>query len=55
MYEDSLELKLSIKIIQSKKRILPANMYLFKVNNTNNKKKCELYSKLTARTLTPCY
>ena len=29
----------------------PANIYLFKVNNRNTKKRCELCSKLTMNTL----
>ena len=28
----------------------PANIYLFKVNNTNTRKKCEICSKLTIKT-----
>ena len=28
----------------------PANTYLFKVNNTDIKKRCEIYSKLTIKT-----
>ena len=29
---------------------IPANIYLFKVNNRNTKKRCEFYSKLTIKT-----
>ena len=32
---------------------LPANIYLLKVNNGNTKKRCEICSKLTIKTLTP--
>ena len=28
----------------------PANIYLFKVNTRNTRKKCEIYSKLTIKT-----
>ena len=28
----------------------PANIYLFKVNNSNIRKRCEIYSKLTIKT-----
>ena len=28
----------------------PANIYLFKVNNRNTEKRCEIYSKLTIKT-----
>ena len=28
----------------------PANIYLFKVNNENTRKRCEIYSKLTIKT-----
>ena len=28
----------------------PANIYLFKVNNKNTRKRCEIYSKLTIKT-----
>ena len=29
--------------------IFPANIYLFKVNNRNTRKRCEIYSKLTIK------
>ena len=29
---------------------IPANIYLFKVNIRNTKKRCEIYSKLTIKT-----
>ena len=29
---------------------IPANIYLFKVNNRNTRKKCEICSKLTIKT-----
>ena len=31
-------------------RALPANMFLFKVNNRNTKKRCEICSELTIKT-----
>ena len=31
-------------------RNYPANIYLFKVNNRNNRKRCEICSKLTIKT-----
>ena len=31
----------------------PANIYLFKVNNRESRKKCEICSKLTINTLKP--
>ena len=31
------------------KNLFPANIYLFKVNNRNNAKKCEICSKLTLK------
>ena len=34
--------------------ITPANIYLFKVNNRNTTKKCEIYSKLTIKALEQC-
>ena len=33
-----------------KECLIPANMYLFKVNNRNTRKRCEIYSKLTMKT-----
>ena len=33
-----------------KKSPYPANIYLFKVNNINTRKRCEIYSKLTIKT-----
>ena len=32
----------------------PANIYLFKVNNKNNRKRCEICSKLTVKTPEIC-
>ena len=32
-------------------RSYPANIYLFKVNNRNTRKRCEICSKLTIKTL----
>ena len=29
---------------------MPANIYLFKVNNKNSRKRCEIFSKLTIKT-----
>ena len=35
---------------RTKKEIDPANIYLFKVNNRNTRKKCEICHKLTIKT-----
>ena len=32
------------------RRVFPANNYLFKVNNRNTRKRCEICSKLTIKT-----
>ena len=34
-----------------KQKVNPANIYLFKVNNRNTRKRCEIYTKLTMKTL----
>ena len=31
-------------------RVIPANIYLFKINNRNTRKRCEMFSKLTRKT-----
>ena len=31
-------------------KLFPVNIYLFSVNNINNRKMCEIYSKLTIKT-----
>ena len=36
--------------INIKNNNLPANIYLFKVNNTNTRKRCKICSKLTIKT-----
>ena len=36
--------------IAHRKRVYPANIYLFKVNNRNTRKRCEICSKLTIKT-----
>ena len=39
---------LLIKIVNlSEVKLFPANIYLFKVNNRNTRKRCEICSKLT--------
>ena len=42
-------LPIQIKIF--KNMLYPANIYLLKVNNRNTRKRCEIYSKLTIKTL----
>ena len=34
-------------------RYIPANIYLFKVNNRNTRKRCEIFSKSTIKTPEP--
>ena len=34
---------------------IPANIYLFKVNNRNTRKRCEIYLKLTIKTSQQCH
>ena len=38
-----------LKNNRSERRIYPANMYLFKVNNRNTRKRCEICSKITIK------
>ena len=41
----------SYKILVAKPlKHFPANIFLFKVNNRNTRKKCEIFSKLTIKT-----
>ena len=47
---DTWQMQLWTNIFQLGLDKFPANIYLFKVNNTNTKKKCEIYSKLTMKT-----
>ena len=44
-----------ISISVNKLGLCPANIYLFKVNNRNIKKRCEIYSKLTIKTPEQCH
>ena len=37
------------------KKPIPANIYLFKVNNKNTRKRCEICSKLTIKTPERCF
>ena len=37
-------------VAMQQKHTVPANIYLFKVNNRNPKKSCEISSKLTIKT-----
>ena len=46
----SLEESLGINLFSVKVSDFPANIYLFKVNNRNNRKRCEACSKLTIKT-----
>ena len=41
---------LHIAVKLSAKHQVPANIYLFKVNNRNTRKRCEICSKLTIKT-----
>ena len=41
--------------INSNKKTNPANIYLFKVNNRKNTRKCKICSKLTIKTSERCY
>ena len=42
---------LSLPSRDKKKRHIPANIYLFKINNKSTRKRCEICSKLTIKTL----
>ena len=44
---------LPMSLIKFLKTLYPANIYLFKVNSSNTRKKCEFCSKLTIKTPEP--
>ena len=46
----SLEESLGINLFSVKISDFPANIYLFKLNNRNTRKRCEVCSKLTIKT-----
>ena len=43
-------LNFHILLFQARTLNFPANIYLFKVNNRNTRKRCEICSKLTTKT-----